>query len=101
VRLFFQQKEVALAQKISGSQSAETTADDHHIVPGGDGRPREDFAVAYLVADAIIFPLHQGRVRVFGLRSERREVNWASRGNRSGDHELDEISAIRTHPSSP
>ena len=65
MRFFFQQKEIAAAQKVGCSHSADPAADDHDVVARRNRRTREDFAIAHLVADTIVLAF-DCRLRRFG-----------------------------------
>ena len=58
VRFFFEQQEIAMLQTISRRQSAHAAADNHDVMPRRSRRPREYFAVAHLMADAVVFAIH-------------------------------------------
>ena len=68
VRFFFEEQEIAFLQEVGRRQPAHAAAYDDDIMVGGDGRAREHFSVAHLVADLVLFTLDAGRG--FGGRSK-------------------------------
>src|SRR5437016_12677163 len=59
-------------------------------------RASEDFAVADLMADVVVFALDGRSFGILCLRQQRK-INWASGGNAAGYDEFNEVSAICAH----
>src|SRR6266496_5648839 len=59
-------------------------------------RAREDFAVADLMADVVVFALDGRSFGILCLRQQRK-INWASGGYAAGYDEFNEVSAICAH----
>src|ERR1700735_1137410 len=99
VRLFFEQEKIVLAQKISGAQTADATADDHTVVALRNGRLGERVSVANLMADLVMIAIEFGDRGIFG--GEERKIHGTSRSDRTCHNTLQKVSSSVAHECSP
>ena len=85
-----------MLKHISSGKAADASAHYDYIVAYRGGRASEDFAVADLMADVVVFALDGRSFGILCLRQQRK-INWASGGNAAGYDEFNEVSAICAH----
>src|SRR5207237_673740 len=69
---------------------------DDYVMARRGWRASEDFAVADLMADVVVFALDGRRFGILCLRQQRK-INWASGGYAAGYDEFNEVPAICAH----
>src|SRR5439155_855908 len=80
----------------SSGKAADASAHYDYIVVYRGGRASEDFAVADLMTDVVVFALDGRSFGILCLRQQRK-IDWASGGNAAGYDEFNEVSAICAH----
>src|SRR5439155_2896108 len=80
----------------SSGKAAHSSAHDDYVMARRGWRASEDFAVADLMADVVVFALDGRSFGILCLRQQRK-INWASGGYAAGYDEFNEVPAICAH----